>query len=74
MGVGASSVKTDDPSKDDGNSFNDYNPPKSENSQNQSQENSQTSSKQNSGKNKSSQTGNGKQCGKKLDTLGGYAG
>ena len=44
-GVGASSVKTNDPSNDEDDTRDEYNPPKSKNSQNQSQGNNQTSSK-----------------------------
>ena len=74
VGVGALSVKTDNPSNDQGEGCNKYNPSEPKNNQNQSQRNNQTSSKQNPGKSKSSQTSKGKQCSKKLNTLGGYAG
>ena len=73
-GVGASSVKTNNPSNNEGKGHNKYNPSDPKNNQNQSQGNIQTSSKQNPGKSKSSQTGKGKQRSKKLNTLGGYAG
>ena len=73
-GVGASSVKTDDPSNDEDEGSNKHNPPKSKNSKGQSQNNSQAKSEQDPSKSKSSQTSKGKQCGKKLNTLGGYAG
>ena len=72
-GVGASSVKTDNPSnvKDDSN--NKSHPSKKENGKAQGYNNGQSNLKQDP-KGKSSQTGKGKQCSKKLNTLGGYAG
>ena len=73
-GVGASSVISSDPSKDkDGNSHNNQ-PPKSKHSQEQCQNSNQAKSEKDSSKNKNTQTGNRKQCDKKLNTLGGYAG
>ena len=74
MGVGASAVKSDDPSKDkDRNSRNDQ-PSKSKCSQEQCKNSSQVKSEKESGKSKNTQTGTGKQHDKKLNTLGGYAG
>ena len=74
-GVGASSVKTDDPSnnnEDEGS--NKHNPSKPKNSESQSQNNGQAKSEQDPSKSKSNQTGKGKQHSKKLNTLGGYTG
>ena len=73
-GVGASSVKTDDPSNDEDEGDNKPNPSKPKNSKDQSNSNNQAKSGQSSGKGKSSQTNKGKQCNKKLNTLRGYAG
>ena len=73
-GVGASLVQSDDPSKDkDGNSRNDQQS-KSKCSQEQCQNNNQAKSKKDSSKSKNTQPGTRKQCDKKLNTLGGYAG
>ena len=73
-GVGASSVQSDDPSKDkDGNSRNGQ-PPKSKRSQEQCQNSNQAKSEKDSSKSKNTQTGTRKRCDKKLNTLGGYAG
>ena len=73
-GVGASSVQSDNPSKDeDENSRNDK-PSKSKHSQEQCQNSNQAKSEKDSGKSKNTQTGTGKQHDKKLNTLGGYAG
>ena len=71
-GVGASSVQSDDPSKD-GNSHNDQ-PSKSKRSQEQRQNSNQAKSEKGSSKSKNTQTGTRKQCDKKLNMLGGYAG
>ena len=61
-------------SKDkDRNSCNDQ-PPKSKRSQEQRQNSNQTKSEKDSSKSKNTQTGTKKQRGKKLNTLGGYAG
>ena len=73
-GVGASSVQSDDPSKDkEGNSHNDQ-PSKSKSSQEQHQNSKQAKLEKDSSKSKDSQTGTRKRCDKKLNTLGGYAG
>ena len=73
-GVGASSVRSDDPSKDnDGNSRNNQ-PSKPKHSQRQCKNSNETKAEKNSGKSKNTQTRSGKQCDKKLNTLGGYAG
>ena len=73
-GVGALSVQSDDPSKDeDGNSHNDQ-PSKSKHSQEQHQNSNQAKLERDSSKSKNTQTGTRKQRNKKLDTLGGYAG
>ena len=71
-GVGASSVQSDDPSKDeDGNSHNNQ-PSKSK--RGQVQNSNQAKSEKDSSKSKNPQTRTRKQCDKKLNTLGGYAG
>ena len=73
-GVGASSIQSDDPSKDsDGNSRNNQSS-KPKCSQEQRKNNSEAKSEKDSGKSKNTQTGSGKQRNKKLNTLGGYAG
>ena len=73
-GVGASSIQSDDPSKDsDGNSRNNQSS-KLKCSQEQRKNNSEAKSEKDSGKSKNTQTGSGKQRNKKLNTLGGYAG
>ena len=71
-GVGASSVQSDDPSKD--NYSNKGQSSKPEYNQEQRQNSSQAKSEKESGRSKTTQTGKGKQRNKKLDTLGGYAG
>ena len=73
-GVGVSSVKTDDPSNDKDKGHNKPNFPKSKDSKDQSNNNGRIKFGQNSNKDKSSQNNKGKQCGKRLNTLGGYAG
>ena len=74
LGVGASSVQSNDPSKDeDGKSRNDQ-PSKSKGSQEQHQNSNQTKSEKDSSKSKNTQTESREQHGKKLSTLGGYAG
>ena len=73
-GVGASSIKSDDPSKDkDGNSCNDQSS-KPKCSQEQHQNSNQAKAEKDSSKSKNTQTGTRKQHDKKLNTLGGYAG
>ena len=73
-GVGASSVQSDNPSKDkDRNSHNDQSP-KSNRGQEQCQNSNQAKSEKDSSKSKNTQIGNRKQRDKKLNTLGGYAG
>ena len=73
-GVGASSVQSDDPSKDnDGNRRNNQ-PLKSKRSQEQCKNSNEAKLDKNSGKSKNTQTGFGKQHNKKLNTFGGYAG
>ena len=74
LGVGALSVQSYNPSKDeDGNSHNNQ-LPKSKRSQEQCRNSNQAKSEKDSSKSKNTQTGNRKQCNKKLNTLGGYAG
>ena len=73
-GVGASSVKSDDPSKDEDRNSHNNQPSKSKHSQEQRQNSNQTKSEKDSSKNKNTQTGNRKQRDKKLNTLGEYTG
>ena len=73
-GVGALWIQSDDPSKDeDGNNHNNQ-PLKFKRSQEQRQNSNQAKSEKDSSKSKNTQTRNQKQCDKKLNTLGGYAG
>ena len=73
-GVGASSIKSDDPSKDkDGNNHNDQSS-KPKRSQEQGQNSNQAKSEKDSSKSKNTQTGTRKQRDKKFNMLGGYAG
>ena len=73
-GVGALSIKSDDPSKDeDGNSRNNQST-KPKRSQEQGQNSNQAKSEKDSSKSKNTQTGTRKQCDKGLNLLGGYAG
>ena len=67
-------MKTDDPNNDKDGSSNQHNPSKPKYNQGQSQKGTQTNSEKDSSKGKYTQTGKGKQCSKKLNTLGGYAG
>ena len=73
-GVGASSVQSDDPSKDNDRNSHDNQSSKPKRSQEQHKNSNEAKSEKNSGKSKNTQTGSGKQRDKKLNTLGGYAG
>ena len=73
-GVWASLVQTDDPTKDKDESSNNNQLSKPKYNQGQSQSSSQAKSEKESSKGKNTQTSKGKQHGKKLNTLGGYAG
>ena len=73
-GVGASSVQSDDPSKDKDRNSHNGQLPKSKRSQEQRQNCNQAKSEKDSSKSKNTQTGTRKRCDKKLNTLGGYAG
>ena len=73
-GVGASSVQTNDPSKDKDKNSKNGQSSKPKDNQGQSQHSNQAKSEKDSGKSKNTQTGKGKQHDKKLNTLGGYAG
>ena len=73
-GVGASSVQSDDPSKDNDRNSHDNQSSKPKRSQEQHKNSNKAKSEKNSGKSKNTQTGSGKQRDKKLNTLGGYAG
>ena len=74
MGVGALSIQSDDPSKDeDRNSHNDQSS-KSNHGQEQCQNSNQAKSEKDLGKSKNTQNGTRKHRDKKLNTLGGYAG
>ena len=73
-GIGASSVKSDDLSKDEeGNSCNDQ-PPKFKRGQEQHQNSNRAKLEKHPDESKNTQNGTRKQCDKKLNTLGGYAG
>ena len=72
-GVGASSVQSDNPSKDKDRNTRNNQPAKSKRSQEQCKNSNQVKSEKDSGKSKNTQMGTGKQCGKKLNTFGGYA-
>ena len=73
-GVGASSVKTNDPSNNKDEQDNKPSPLKSKYSKSQNSDNKQTKSRQDLRKGKSGQMDQGKQHHKKTNTLGGYAG
>ena len=72
-GVGASSVKTNEPSNDEDRSGNKPKPPKTNGNKDQGN-NSQTKFRQESNQGKFGQTNKGKQHNKRLNTLGGYTG
>ena len=74
MGVGASSVQSDDPSKDNDGNHRNNQPLKPKRSQEQCKNSNEAKSDKNSGKSKNTQPGSRKQHNKKLNTLGGYAG
>ena len=73
-GVGALSVKSDDPSKDEDRNSHNNQLSKSKCSQEQCQNSNQVKLEKDSSKSKNTQTGTRKQRDKKLNTLGGYAG
>ena len=73
-GVGASSVQSDDPSKDNDRNSRNNQLSKPKRSQEQCKNSNEAKSEKNSGKSKNTQTGSGKPRDKKLNTLGGYAG
>ena len=73
-GVGASSVQSDDPSKDNDRNSRNNQPSKPKRSQEQCKNSNEAKSEKDSGKSKNTQTGSRKQRDKKLNTLGGYAG
>ena len=73
-GVGASSVQSDDPSKDKDRNNRNNQPSKPKRGQEQCKNNNEDKSEKDSGKSKNTQTGSGKQHNKKLNMLGGYAG
>ena len=73
-GVGASSVQSDDPSKDSDGNNHDNQPLRPKRSQEHCKNSNEAKSDKDSGKSKNTQTGSGKQRNKKLNTLGGYAG
>ena len=74
MGVGASSVQSDDPSKDNDGNSRDNQPLRSKRCQEHGKNGNEAKSNKDSGKSKNTQIGSGKQRNKKLNTLGGYAG
>ena len=73
-GVGASSVHSDDPSKDKDRNSRNGRTSKPKCSQEQCQNSNQAKSEKDSSKSKNTQTGTRRRCDKKLNTLGGYAG
>ena len=73
-GVGASSVQSDDPSKDNDRNSRNNQSSKPKRSQEQRKNSNEAKSEKNAGKGKNTQTGSRKQRDKKLNTLGGYAG
>ena len=73
-GVGASSIQSDDPSKDKDRNSRNNQPSKPKRSQEQCKNSNEAKLEKGSGKSKNTQTGTGKQHDKKLNTLGGYAG
>ena len=73
-GVGASSVQSDDPSKDDDGNNRDNQPLRPKRNQEYGKNSNEAKSDKGSGKSKNTQTGSGKHRNKKLNTLGGYAG
>ena len=73
-GVGASSVQSNDPSKDKDRSSNNGQSSKPKRNQEQHQSSNQAKSEKDPSRSNNAQTGRGKQCSKKLNTLGGYAG
>ena len=74
LGVGASLIQSDDPSKDEDGNSHDNQLSKFKRNQEQRQNSNQAKSEKDSSKSKNTQIGNRKQCDKKLNTLGGYAG
>ena len=73
-GVGASSVQSDDPSKDNDGNSHDNQPLRPKRNQGYGKNSNEAKSDKDSGKSKSTQTGSGKHRNKKLNTLGGYTG
>ena len=73
-GVGASSVQSDDPSKDDDENNRDNQPLRLKCNQEYGKNSNEAKSDKDSGKSKNTQTGSGKHRNKKLNTFGGYAG
>ena len=73
-GVGASSVQSDDPSKDNDGNNHDNQSLRPKRNQEYGKNSSEAKSDKDSGKSKNTQTGSGKRRNKKLNTLGGYAG
>ena len=73
-GVGASSVQSDDPSKDKDENSNNGQSSKPKRNQEQHPSSNQVKSEKDPSQSKNTQTRKGKQHGKKLNTLGGYAG
>ena len=73
-GVGASSVQSDDPSKDNDGNNRDNQLLRPKRNQEHCKNSNEAKSDKDSGKNKNTQTGSGKHRNKKLNTLGGYAG
>ena len=74
MGVGASSVQSDDPSKDNDGNSRDNQPLRPKRCQEHGKNGNKAKSNKDSDKSENTQTRSGKQRNKKLNTLGGYAG
>ena len=73
-GVGASSVQSDNPSKDNDGNSHDNQPLRPKRNQEYGKNSYEAKSDKDSGKSKNTQTRSGKHRNKKLNTLGGYAG
>ena len=73
-GIGASSVKADDPSNDKDEGDNKPDSSRSKDNKPQNKGNNQAKPEQGSQENESKQKDQGRQCHKKIDTLSGYTG
>ena len=73
-GVGALSVQSDDPSKDNDRNSRNNQPLRPKRRQEHCENSNEAKADKDSGKSKNTQTGPGKHRNRKLNTLGGYAG